>query len=76
MLEDPRGCDYEHEFDREKARRAARRLTSILIAFLAAGALLALTGCAGHALDGICAVQHIGENDGIQFVRYHCEPSP
>lgn len=62
----------EDQYDKPTRLQVALSIAAGLIV----AALVLLAGCAGRGpFDGVCAVQHLGENEsGVQFVRYHCEP--
>lgn len=52
------------------------QMRQLFVAVLIATVVGALDGCAGGgAVQGICGLQPIGENEaGVQFLRYRCEP--
>lgn len=74
-LGSPDGADYEHEAARTERRWlrsiGGGALLIVALVLIAAG----LPGCT-TVVDGICAVKPLGENeDGVTFIRYHCEPT-
>lgn len=67
--------DYEDQRPQPGSRFWSWTLLGwLFVIALVGAALVNLAGCATK-LEGICAVQPIGQNEqGIAFFRYHCEP--